>query len=206
MKLKVLFTSDILYDMDLALFKYIKDKLPMKKYFKLDKLEHCIEKPYLIHKRSNENPLSIIIQDEYSESIKSLYNDFITKKYKEIFKYYQECNTEIEKLFRILNTNKEISIDVLCKNLMEEQLFKDKYKCHTIVNKDYIIDMSDYSAIYTRYFSLFNKLDNLNAKNIYITNSSYNYDDEVSSILDVNTQLKLTNSNSISIINLYNIN
>ena len=69
--------------------------------------------------RKEKNPLSIIIKDEYKDSIDNLYKEFLETEYDNILKY--NTLTDIMNLIRVYINTGAVYITIICKNKSEEQ-------------------------------------------------------------------------------------
>lgn len=197
----ILFTSNILLDTDIGVYRLIKNEYNNPKYFKLNILDVIIERyKEIIPKRDTINPLSFIIKEEYKDSIDNLYKEIMDTKYNEVLKLSEFTN--VEQLAEIFTSRKGFEPTIICKNLEEKQIFKDKNKSYDIIVSEYEdIDIKPYHAIYTKYYKDYSKFNKVVAKTLYFANAKYNYINN--NIIDPEIYVNLEGPNDFKAINLY---
>ena len=200
--MRILFTSNILLDTDIGVYRLVREKYDNPKYFKLNILEFIIERyKEVIARRDTINPLSFIIKDEYKNSIDNLYNEMMSKDYSRILELSEFTN--VEDVLGLFLTRKELDIKIVCKNLEEKQIFKNRNKKYNIVvfenYKD--IDVEPYDAIYTKYYKDYSKFNKIVAKTLYFANAKYNFTNK--NIIDPEIYINLDGPNEFKAINLY---
>ena len=145
--------------------------------------------------------LSFIIKDEYKNSIDNLYNEMMSKDYSRILELSEFTN--VEDVLGLFLTRKELDIKIVCKNLEEKQIFKNRNKKYNIVvfenYKD--IDVEPYDAIYTKYYKDYSKFNKIVAKTLYFANAKYNFTNK--NIIDPEIYINLDGPNEFKAINLY---
>ena len=192
--MRILFTSNILLDTDIGVYRLVREKYDNPKYFKLNILDVIIERyKEVIPRRDTINPLSFIIKDEYKNSIDNLYNEMMSKDYSRILELSEFTN--VEDVLGLFLTRKELDIKIVCKNLEEKQIFKNRNKKYNIVvfenYKD--IDVEPYDAIYTKYYKDYSKFNKIVAKTLYFANAKYNFTNK--NIIDPEIYIKLDGPN-----------
>lgn len=200
--MRILFTSNILLDTDIGVYRLVREKYDNPKYFKLNILDVIIERyKEVIPRRDTINPLSFIIKDEYKNSIDNLYNEMMSKDYSRILELSEFTN--VEDVLGLFLTRKELDIKIVCKNLEEKQIFKNRNKKYNIVvfenYKD--IDVEAYDAIYTKYYKDYSKFNKIVAKTLYFANAKYNFTNK--NIIDPEIYINLDGPNEFKAINLY---
>lgn len=200
--MRILFTSNILLDTDIGVYRLVREKYDNPKYFKLNILDVIIERyKEVIPRRDTINPLSFIIKDEYKNSIDNLYNEMMSKDYSRILELSEFTN--VEDVLGLFLTRKELDIKIVCKNLEEKQIFKNRNKKYNIVvfenYKD--IDVEPYNAIYTKYYKDYSKFNKIVAKTLYFANAKYNFTNK--NIIDPEIYINLDGPNEFKAINLY---
>ena len=200
--MRILFTSNILLDTDIGVYRLVREKYDNTKYFKLNILDVIIERyKEVIPRRDTINPLSFIIKDEYKNSIDNLYNEMMSKDYSRILELSEFTN--VEDVLGLFLTRKELDIKIVCKNLEEKQIFKNRNKKYNIVvfenYKD--IDVEPYDAIYTKYYKDYSKFNKIVAKTLYFANAKYNFTNK--NIIDPEIYINLDGPNEFKAINLY---
>ena len=200
--MRILFTSNILLDTYIVVYRLVREKYDNPKYFKLNILDVIIERyKEVIPRRDTINPLSFIIKDEYKNSIDNLYNEMMSKDYSRILELSEFTN--VEDVLGLFLTRKELDIKIVCKNLEEKQIFKNRNKKYNIVvfenYKD--IDVEPYDAIYTKYYKDYSKFNKIVAKTLYFANAKYNFTNK--NIIDPEIYINLDGPNEFKAINLY---
>lgn len=200
--MRILFTSNILLDTDIGVYRLVREKYDNPKYFKLNILDVIIERyKEVIPRRDTINPLSFIIKDEYKNSIDNLYNEMMSKDYSRILELSEFTN--VEDVLGLFLTRKELDIKIVCKNLEEKQIFKNRNKKYNIVvfenYKD--IDVEPYDVIYTKYYKDYSKFNKIVAKTLYFANAKYNFTNK--NIIDPEIYINLDGPNEFKAINLY---
>ena len=111
--------------------------------------------------------------------------------------------TNVEDVLGLFLTRKELDIKIVCKNLEEKQIFKNRNKKYNIVvfenYKD--IDVEPYNAIYTTYYKDYSKFNKIVAKTLYFANAKYNFTNK--NIIDPEIYINLDGPNEFKAINLY---
>lgn len=120
----ILVDFNIVVDTDLGLINMMK-----KEYnntdFVLSYINNMKDKVIIdqLLERENKNPLSIIIRDEYRESIDDLYKEFLETEYDNILKH--SSVTDIMNLVSTYINTGAVHADIICKNKSEEQLINN---------------------------------------------------------------------------------
>ena len=200
--MRILFTSNILLDTDIGVYRLVREKYDNPKYFKLNILDVIIERyKEVIPRRDTINPLSFIIKDEYKNSIDNLYNEMMSKDYSRILELSEFTN--VEDVLGLFLTRKELDIKIVCKNLEEKQIFKNRNKKYNIVVFENYedIDVEPYDAIYTKYYKDYSKFNKIVAKTLYFANAKYNFTNK--NIIDPEIYINLDGPNEFKAINLY---
>lgn len=197
--MNTLFTSNILLDTDIGVYRLIKDSYNNPKYFKLNILDVILERyTEIIPKRDTINPLSFIIKDEYKDSIDNLYNEILYTKYTKVLELSEFTN--VNNLLDLFISRRGIETTILCKNLEEKQIFKNKNS--KIIISDYKdVDIKPYHVIYTKYYEDYSKFNKVMAKTLYFANTKYNFKN--GNTIDPQVYINLEGPNNFKAINLY---
>ena len=198
----ILVDFDLLVDKDYGLIQLIK-----KDYSDNDFIDDIIFKmkdKILLGElltRKEKNPLSIIFKKDYTQSLDSLYNEFLELELDNILNYSLITNM-LDLMITYVETSSAI-VTVICKNKSEEQ-FINKYKLKTIVYEDFSkLDIKEYDSIFIKDYSKILEFKNLIAKNIFIGRYNFNLeDDEYTPKEDIS--VLVGNHNIVSIIDVYN--
>lgn len=203
----ILVDFNIVIDTDLGLINMMK-----KEYnntdFVLDYINNMKDKVIIeqLLERTNKNPLSIIIKEEYKDSIDNLYKEFLEMEYDNILKH--SSVTDIMNLMNTYINTGAVHVDIICKNKLEEQLINNLNisQLKVIVEKDRSrIDLSDYDTIFIKDYSDILNFKGVIAKNIFIGNYKFNLEDDNRIPLN-DISLIVGKTNLVSIIDVYESN
>lgn len=156
--------------------------------------------------RKDKNPLSIIIKDEFRDSIDNLYKEFIETEYDNILKY--SSTTDIISLINVYINTGAVHVDIICKNKSEEQIINNLNipQLKVIVENDKSkIDLSNYDTIFIKDYSDILNFTEVVAKNIFIGNYKFNLEDDNRIPLN-DISLIVGKTNLVSIIDVYESN
>lgn len=203
----ILVDFDIVIDTDLGLINLMK-----KEYnntdFVLSYINNMKDKVIIeqLLQRKNKNPLSIVIKQEYMDSIDNLYKEFLETDYDNILKYSKV--TDIMNLMNAYINTGSVHVEIICKNKSEEQLINNlnlpQLKV-TVENDKSKIDISVYDTIFIKDYSDIIKFKGLVAKNIFIGNYKFNLEDDNHTPLN-DISLLVGRTNLVSIIDVYESN
>lgn len=201
----ILVDFDSLIDTDLGLLRLIKNEYNNPKYLDSDYLNN-VEYNVLVYslvKRENENPLTLVVKDNYIDSIEELRNQFFRDDYKKILK--QSGETNLVSLIKQYIYSNQIDVTVLCKNKEEEAIIKNIYdKIKIIVENNYSnISIDKYDCLFFKRAKDLLKLKNVKVKNIYICNYNFNLQKNSDKLIDLEG---LEEVNEIYIIDAYDTN
>lgn len=171
---KVLFEFQTIVDLDLALLRYIQLEFSKSKFFNKQVLSaDTYTLKALLVTRTNKNPLSVIIEDEYMDKIETLYNELIDTKEEDILKLALPLATLT--LIGVLNKGESgIECVVNCKNVVEEQFIKYIDKDIVTITDRYNVDLSKYSGYYIKNVEDSIKYKTFSGKSIYFLDYEYN--------------------------------
>lgn len=200
----ILFEFDSLIDTDLALLIYIQLEFKDSKYFNKQVMkanDHILRA--LLLTRKEVNPLSVIIADEYKDSIDSLYNDIISKKYEQILNAAKPLD-----IFRFLETLKNtdglLQCSVLCRNDIEEKIIRKFDKEVPCIKDGYNVKLYTVNALYIKIFQNIVKYKNVNDLSLYILNYDFNIEEgRKERIPKLNLSIILGRTNSIYLVDPY---
>lgn len=122
--IRPIFDFESVFDLDLTMIELIQEKFKGSKFFNSVMDEDPMVVRLLLRNRQEYNPLSIIINDEYKDSIDDLYKEILTKYADEI--YGNTSFTELSRLFSTLTISDKsiINISMICRNRYEDRLAK----------------------------------------------------------------------------------
>ena len=198
---ELLVEFESIIDLDLAMYKFIKDKYSDSEYVDQDFINETDERAiiYALLNRKHINPLEIIMPG--LETTK-LYLDIMNNHYEELLNYATAYDT-FGLMITFLNNASSVRITIWCKSKLEEDLIKSLNPIlNTIVipNRRDIV-LSKYTVMYVKYLPYLIQYGNIEGKHIYIAAAKYNMEedkDTVSSLCCVYSDV-----NIIHLIDLY---
>lgn len=199
----ILVEFDFLVDLDLAMFKFMKDKFSESPLLNRDIIDDMDEQSVIFKllNRKYMNPLEIILDN--SVEVTNLYYEIMDDYYQELLCYAKAYDT-FGLMITFLNNASSVDITVLCKNKIEEEFIKD---LNPILNTIIIpnrrdVPLNNYTAIYLKYFVNIVEYRNVAGKHIYIAAAKFNMEEDRDM---VNTTLcgLYSDINIIHLIDLY---
>ena len=175
---ELLVEFESLIDLDLAIYKFIKDKYSDSEYvdqkFINEKDERAII--YALLNRKHINPLEIIMPGLETTN---LYLDIMDNHYEELLNYATAYDT-FGLMITFLNNASSIKITVWCKSKLEEKFIK---KLNPILNTIVVpnrrdIVLSRYTVMYVKYIAYLAEYSKIEGKHIYIPAAKYNMDED----------------------------
>lgn len=199
----VLFTSDILLDTDYGLLKYIKRYCSNEYFNNLDFIDNNYAMKYKINEMDSNNPLDMILKEEYKPNSNDLYDSFMGENYDDIVKL--SMFTDVIKMANVYNLSSSIDITIICKSLSEKQIIREKIKCDILVDKNYNCDVDIYDAIVTKSFNNVKNFLPVFGKNIYIGNIKRNLENGQANVPLIEITDLVKQSNNLYLIDIYNL-
>lgn len=175
--INVLVPFNLLVDTDMGLIKLIQFEYHNTTFFYEGLLNATIEEQqFLLIRRTNPNPLSVILQEDVRGEADNLYNQFMEKEYDKIIKL--STNTSIANLAVLLRVTKDqvVRITVLCSCEEEIKLLRARgiHQNKTIIGKPEDISINDYDTIYLKNIQDIRLYRNVYKKSIYVANYGFN--------------------------------
>lgn len=171
---RILVEFDILVDLDLAIFKYIKDKYNNPDYVDQNIIKMNDEKQIIqmMLNRQCINPLEIIIPNE---EVLDLYYDIINNHMDELLQYAKASDL-FGLMITFLNEASSLEITVLCKSKLESDFIKSlNDRLNTVIYANYKnAPINTYTILYIKYYPSVLEYNNIEGKHIYISNARYN--------------------------------
>lgn len=171
---RILVEFDMLVDLDLAIFKYIKDKYNNPDYVDQNIIKMNDEKQIIqmMLNRQCINPLEILIPDE---DVLDLYYDIINNHINELLKYAKASDL-FGLMITFLNEASSLEITVLCKSKIESDFIKSlNNRLDTVVYNNYKnVPVNNYTVLYIKYYPSALQYNSIEGKHIYISNARYN--------------------------------
>ena len=164
----------MLVDLDLAIFKYIKDKYNNPDYVDQNIIKMNDEKQIIqmMLNRQCINPLEIIIPNE---EVLDLYYDIMSNHMNELLQYAKASDL-FGLMITFLNEASSLEITVLCKSKLESDFIKSlNDRLNTVIYANYKnAPINNYTILYIKYYPSVLEYNNIEGKHIYISNARYN--------------------------------
>lgn len=162
---------------------------------------------YDLYNREKENPLSLCIRDEYTNSCDTFYNQFMEREYDKILN--KSVVTEFYRLIRAYNAEPEIKVTVVCEKQQEIDLLK---QYENTKNCNIVLSSSMTPSNIKSHNQFFFKsiadavpyVKHLKDKSIYIANYRFNKTEEGEFINHPIIPI-LAMNNVINIIDVFNV-
>lgn len=175
---ELLVEFESLVDLDLAMYKFIKNKFADSEYVDQELINEKDIRAviYALLNRKHINPLEIIMPGVETTN---LYLDIINNHYEELLEYATAYDT-FGLMITFLNNASSVNITVWCKSKLEEDFIK---KLNPILNTIVIpnrkdIVLSKYTVIYVKYIAYLAEYSNIEGKHIYIAAAKYNMEED----------------------------
>ena len=195
---------EFVVDLDLAMFKFIKDN-----YFNSNMVNHDflalnreVDIIYNMLYRSHINPLEYLIPNKDTTN---LYWDLLNNEdnFRKLLSYAKAYDT-FGLMITFLREASSVSIDILCRNEIEQEFIHNLNPIiHTrvIPNRE-DVPLVDYTAIYIKYFPYAANYNNLEGKHIYIAAAKFNMERN-KDMVNGNLVKLFGQTNEIHLIDLY---
>ena len=164
----------MLIDLDLAIFKYIKDKYNNPNYVDQNIIKMHDERQIIqmMLNRQCINPLEILIPDM---EVLELYHDIMNNHMDELLQYAKASDL-FGLMITFLREASSLEITVLCKSQLESDFIKSlNNRLNTVVYKNYKnVPVNTYTILYIKYYPSVLEYNTIEGKHIYISNARYN--------------------------------
>ena len=171
---RILVEFDMLIDLDLAIFKYIKDKYNNPNYVDQNIIKMHDERQIIqmMLNRQCINPLEILIPDM---EVLELYHDIMNNHMDELLQYAKASDL-FGLMITFLREASSLEITVLCKSQLESGFIKSlNNRLNTVVYKNYKnVPVNTYTILYIKYYPSVLEYNTIEGKHIYISNARYN--------------------------------
>ena len=171
---RILVEFDMLVDLDLAIFKYIKDKYNNPNYVDQNIIKMHDERQIIqmMLNRQCINPLEILIPDM---EVLELYHDIMNNHMDELLQYAKASDL-FGLMITFLREASSLEITVLCKSQLESDFIKSlNNRLNTVVYKNYKnVPVNTYTILYIKYYPSVLEYNTIEGKHIYISNARYN--------------------------------
>ena len=171
---RILVEFDMLIDLDLAIFKYIKDKYNNPNYVDQNIIKMHDERQIIqmMLNRQCINPLEILIPDM---EVLELYHDIMNNHMDELLQYAKASDL-FGLMITFLREASSLEITILCKSQLESDFIKSlNNRLNTVVYKNYKnVPVNTYTILYIKYYPSVLEYNTIEGKHIYISNARYN--------------------------------
>ncbi len=177
---ELLVEFESLVDLDLAMYKFIREKYSNSEYVDNDFIHEKDEREviYKLLHRTHINPLEIILPNIDSTGI---YYDILNNHYEELLSFATVYDT-FGLMITFLNNASSVGITVLCKSELESNYIKRANSMlNTIIIPDRAsVSLSKYTVLYVKYLSYLYEYDKneLEGKHIYFQAAKYNMEED----------------------------
>lgn len=200
---KLLVEFEFVIDLDLAMYKFIRENYSNSEYVDQEFIHLMNEKEiiYRLLNRKHINPLEIIIPNMDTTN---MYYDILENHYEELL-FHAKAYDTFGLMVTYLLSASSVDIDIWCRSNLEKKFINNlNPKLNTIVipnRRD--IPLFSYTCIYTKYLAYLVEYDKdtLNGKHIFIPAAKYNMEEDkdmVSSLCCLYSE-----TNLIHLIDLY---
>lgn len=195
---------EFVIDLDLAMFRFIRDNYFESEYVYHEFLSVPDEQEVIFNllSRKHINPLEYIIPDRDTTTMyHSLMED--EELYKKLLSYATAYDT-FGLMITFLKEASSVSIDILCKNQLEADFIKSlNPMLNTVIYPSrFAVPLGLYTAIYTKYFYYLTNYQQVQGKHIYIPAAKYNMEENQNCVNLTLTGL-FSDVNEIHLIDLY---
>ena len=169
---------EMVFDVDIGIVRTMYDKVSNKKLLS-PRLLNCASDSAirnLLLFRENKNPLSVVLNDEYQDSIDTILGELYESSEDEILE--NTVANSITNLVYNLTNSKAIHNTVLCKNKKQVDLVKKFIPRITTITEAQ--DMTNYQCIFVKYIDDLLKFREISGKRIYLYNARFNLTDKFS--------------------------
>lgn len=197
----ILANFDFLVDLDVAMFKFIKNRYKNSKYVdqKIINMEDENLIKYTMLNRKHINPLEIIMPEVDTTD---MYYEIMNDHFDELLSYAKAYDT-FGLLITFLNNASSVDIVVRCNNEKEEKFIKKlNSKLNTIITPRSNVRVSEYSVIYEKYYAYLIEYPKLITKHIYIAAAKFNMEED-KDLLNVGLSTLFGDINAIHLMDLY---
>lgn len=191
-------------DLDLAMFKFIRDNYYSSPMVNHEFLALKDEREIILNmlSRSHINPLEYIIPDEDTTNLYySLLNN--EEQFKNLLMYAKAYDT-FPLMVTFLREASSVSIDILCRNKIEEDYIhslNDQVQTLVKANRE-DVNLKDYSIIFVKYFPYLTNYQGLEGKHIFIPAAKFNMEPG-KDCPNVDLVRLFSDTNEIHLIDLY---
>lgn len=175
---ELLVEFESLIDLDLAMYKFIKDKYSDSEYVDQKFINMKDERKiiYTLLNRKHINPLEIIMPGLETTN---LYLDIMENHYEELLKYAKAYDT-FGLMITFLKNASSVGITVWCKSKLESDFIKKLnpiLETLIVPNRRDIV-LSKYSVLYVKYLAYLIEYNSIQGKHIYVAAAKFNMEED----------------------------
>lgn len=180
-----LLTFTAVADMDLATINFMIDKYKKSVYFNQYVVNASSEnvKRNLLLARTSRNPITVLLQEQYTDSADDMLKEIYEKHLEEVFKFLEP--TDILKFVKTLEmTDGVFHCNIICENELQKQYIKnldDSLSVEVSLDRD----MKLYDCLFVKHVEEPIMFKNLGGKYIFISNYMFNIDQETGELKKV---------------------
>lgn len=155
-----------------------------------------------LYNRDYENPLLMILKDEYKDQADSLYEQILEEKYKDVLEL--SITTNVKALMTMYIKNDQMPVTVLCKNIHEQHFINKLNEGYQITLEPRTKLNTDlYDFYYIKKFKDVLDFKGIQVKNLYIARYGFNLEKGYNNILNLSICDNVAQFNQVLFIDLY---
>lgn len=188
-EIRTVFEFETLFDIDYSIIELIKDKFYNSKYFSKQILdEDPFTMRYILLAREDENPLTVVLNDDYQNSANVLYREILEEYHDQIYSNIYKTNI-FDFVITLLNINEQsIKPGIFIENEYQFQVIeatlKDRKREYIEVNN--LKDFDSFDTLYIKRSSILDGItEKLKLKHIFLCNYGFN------TVLDISGEFKV---------------
>lgn len=207
-KTTILIPFDLIVDIDYAIIQEVKENYMETQYMNKELLERIDDNNIfsMLVGRKCVNIMELLLAEDYKGAAANLYKELIEEDYLALIN--KSCITNVTNLLDEYIKTDLVNINILCKNITEEQYIKNNIKKINVITSTIDkLDLSQYDGIFLKDIRDAKGL-NTAGRTIYIGNYRFNYEEfsnenkgKVLPLVEY-----ITNGTEIKSIDIYNIN
>jgi len=195
-----LLTFETVVDIELGIINYMIDKYKKSVYFNQYVVNASSEnvKKNLLLARVDNNPITILLKEEYLGSADDMLKD-IEKNYMEEVLTHSKPNDILKFIKTLQSSDGIINCNISCKNQLQKQYINKLDSSITVLIDE--TDMSNYDCLFLKYVDDVLRYKNMGGKYIFLSNYMHNID--IATGLPKKIILVVSGSNKIRTVDPY---
>lgn len=199
----ILVDFNMIVNTDVGVFSILKERYHNPKIIDPIILDTDIDT--LLYRLKDErynNVIELFVNEGYNTGM--VYSQLISTKYKEILD--KSMLTEVLNVVNVYIMTNVITVTILCKNKLEEQVIKKiNSKFNVLLKTREKVNVKDFDSIFIKDYRNVIYFENLKCKNIFISNYKNNIDEKKNlPLVDISAIIGKTNN--IYTMDLHNVN